>query len=177
MSSAFPLDRCVNWGPVKDMTAIFAAVKRSSTLSQPKLFPVFHTAPLINKGTKTHTATWPFIRALVSFFIPTIVNTYRVLTMCLVKTVTSDIVILFNLQSSPKCSFCRWRIWRPAWLSHTSKDSQDLNLNLFNAQAVLLAIYHAKTNKSHILISLLIQSAGETGYKSMIPSPSLPQPA
>ena len=103
MSSAFPLGRCVNWGPVKDMTAIFAAVKRSSTLSQPKLFPVFHTAPLINKGTKTHTATWPFIRALVSFFIPTIVNTYRVLTMCLVKTVTSDIVILFNHQSSPKC--------------------------------------------------------------------------
>lgn len=34
---------------------------------------------------------------LLFFFMTKIINIYRVLTMCLAKNVTSDIVILFNL--------------------------------------------------------------------------------
>lgn len=86
--------------------------------------------------------------------------------MCLVKTVTSDIVLI-HLQPSPNAHFADDEFEGQHGSVTLPKTVPRFEPKLSNAQAVLLAIYHVKTNKSHTLISLLIQSSGETGCKSV----------
>lgn len=68
---------------------------KKHVLFEPAQFPIFHTASLIRE-TATHPGTWSFIHALLFFFMPIIINIYRVLTMCLTNKVPTDL-ISFNL--------------------------------------------------------------------------------